>query len=442
MYKSSKNTFIEFFMKKLFLLVLVLISRIVVAQEDKGIKFQHNLTWTQIKQKAKNENKYIFMDAFTTWCLPCKIMSNEIFPQPNVANFFNTNFINVAVQFDVTKKDDDHVKSWYKDVEELRKAYKVDSYPTYLFYNPQGELVHSVYGASKTSEEFITKSKDALDPKKQYLSLKQQYSLGNKQPNFLLILLKSAIQNRDKELIPKLSSEYFATQKDLLIDDNLKILATTTLKSSDIGFPVFRNNAMKADLILGIGKSAGIIRTILFDEIALKYLRSSSIKTNYGGGMVVYSGTLNQKVEWDLLKAEFDSQYPELSEEVFMFAKISYFEWAESWPEYSLAVSEFHSKHKDRISTDDLNQYAGIILRNTDDEKSIKSAINWAKENMDNSVVDKKLMCLYTYSNLLYKSGDKNEAIKLVGEAIELTSGKDIYFVKLLDKMKKGEKTW
>lgn len=429
-------------MQKLFLIALVFISSIVEAQDEKGIKFQHRLSWTQIKQKAKNENKYIFMDAFTTWCLPCKIMSIEIFPQPDVANFFNTNFINVAVQFNVTKKDDDQVKSWYKDVEELKKAYKVESYPTYLFFNPQGELVHSVYGASKTSEEFITKSKDALDPKKQYLSLKRQYEDGNKQPNFLLILLKSAIQNRDKSLIPQLSSEYLATQNDLLIEDNLKILAITTLKSSDPGFLVFRNNSIKADLILGIGKSAGIIRTILFDEIALKYLRSNSIKTNYGGGMVVYSGTLNQKVEWDLLKAELDSQYPELSEEIFMSAKVSYFEMAKSWPEYGLAVSELHSKYKDRISIDDLNQYAGMILWNTDDEKSIKAAINWAKQNMDNSVGDKKLMCLYTYSNLLYKAGDKNEAIKRVGDAIELTSGKDIYFVELLDKMKKGEKTW
>ena len=205
---------------------------------------------------------------------------------------------------------------------------------------------------------------------------------------------------------------------------------------------VFRNNSIKADLILGTGKSAGIIRTILFDEIALKYLRSSSIKTNYGGGMVVYSGTLNQKVEWDLLKAELDSQYPELSEEIFMSAKVSYFEMAKSWPEYGLAVSELHSKYKDRISNDDLNQYAGMILWNTDDEKSIKAAINWAKQNLDNSFGDKKLMCLYTYSNLLYKSGDKNEAIKRVGDAIELTSGKDIYFVELLDKIKKGEKTW
>lgn len=429
-------------MKKLFLVALILSSSFVKAQDEKGIKFQTELTWTQIKEKAKNENKYIFMDAFTTWCSPCKMMTKVIFPQATVGEFFNNNFLNVAIQFDVTKKDNQEVKSWYKDVDAIKKAYQVESYPTYLFFNPQGELVHSIYGASQTAEEFITKSKEALDPKKQYFSLKSQYEKGNKKPDFLLTLLKSAIKNRDKEFIPLLSAEYFATQKNLLTEDNIKILAITTLKTSDPGFMVFKNNAEQADLILGKGKSAGIIRTILFDEIALKFIRTNSIKTNYGGGMVVYSGTLNQNVDWDKLDRQLDSQYPELSEEIIMYAKIGYFEMAKSWPEYSLAVSEFLSKFKGSISTDDLNQYAGNILWNTDDEKSLEAALNWAKQNMDAADEDNRLMCLYTYSNLLYKAGHKEEAIKSVSAAVETTSGKVKHFVDLLDKMKKGEKTW
>ena len=420
----------------------MLSTTVTVYAQQEGIKFVKNLSWSQIKEKAKQENKYIFVDAYTTWCLPCRVMTNEIFPQQAVGEFFNKNFINVAAQFDVTKKDNQEVKNWYKDAEALQKMYKVDSYPTYLFFNPQGELVHKIFGASPTAEEFITKSKEALDPKFQYLSLKRQYEAGMKKPEFLLILLKSAIQNKDKEFIEKLAAEYYSTQKDLLTKDNIMMLAVTTRKSSDPGFAIFKNNSDQADLTLGKGKSAAIVRTILFDEIALAFIRAGGKKTYHGGGMISYSGTLNEVVDWKGLKIKLDSLYPELSEEIMIFAKIGYFEMAKNWAEYSLAVSELLAKYKNRISTDDLNHYAGLMLWSSDDKKSLEEASKWAKYNLAAADEDKKLMCMYQYSNLLYKSGDKDGALKLVEEAIEITSGKDQYFVRLLEKMKKGEKTW
>jgi thioredoxin-related protein len=74
-------------------------------------------------------------------------MAREVFPQPAVGEFFNKNFLNVAVQFDVTKKDGQEVKNWYKDAAAIAKNYKINSYPTYLFFNPAGELVHSIHSA-------------------------------------------------------------------------------------------------------------------------------------------------------------------------------------------------------------------------------------------------------------------------------------------------------
>ena len=39
---------------------------------DTGINFLHAANWQDVLAKAKAENKYIFMDAYTTWCGPCK----------------------------------------------------------------------------------------------------------------------------------------------------------------------------------------------------------------------------------------------------------------------------------------------------------------------------------------------------------------------------------
>ena len=64
---------------------------------DKGIQFEHNLSWTQIKAKANSEQKYIFVDCYATWCGPCKFMRAIIFPQQAMGDFFNDRFVSVPV---------------------------------------------------------------------------------------------------------------------------------------------------------------------------------------------------------------------------------------------------------------------------------------------------------------------------------------------------------
>jgi thiol-disulfide isomerase/thioredoxin len=93
------------------------------AQDDKGIRFEHDLSWTAIQAKAKAENKYIFMDCFTTWCGPCRFMSTTIFPQEETGNYFNDKFISVAVQLDTTAGDADNVKAWYADGHNIAAKY-------------------------------------------------------------------------------------------------------------------------------------------------------------------------------------------------------------------------------------------------------------------------------------------------------------------------------
>src|SRR5579863_6830712 len=74
------------------------------ADPSKGMQFEHDLSWSGILAKAKAENKYIFMDCFTTWCGPCKFMSTTIFPQEETGNYFNDKFINVKVQLDTAQR--------------------------------------------------------------------------------------------------------------------------------------------------------------------------------------------------------------------------------------------------------------------------------------------------------------------------------------------------
>ncbi|MEO8117131.1 MAG: thioredoxin family protein, partial [Bacteroidota bacterium] len=156
-------------MKKL-LVAFLLLSPVLLFAQNEGIQFSEGMTWSQVKAKAKAENKYIFMDCFTTWCGPCKYMSANVFPMKSVGDVINKNFVAVAVQLDTTDKDNDFVKSWYQDGHDIAKDYKIRAYPTYLYFSPDGKLVHRAVGSS-TDDVFITKAENALDPAKQYYTL-------------------------------------------------------------------------------------------------------------------------------------------------------------------------------------------------------------------------------------------------------------------------------
>jgi thioredoxin-related protein len=43
------------------------------------------------------------IDVYTTWCGPCKMMSNQTFNNPQIAKYINDNFY--AVKFDAETKD-------------------------------------------------------------------------------------------------------------------------------------------------------------------------------------------------------------------------------------------------------------------------------------------------------------------------------------------------
>src|ERR1044072_3274365 len=81
-----------------------------VTIEGQGIKWTDSLTWQQIKEKAKKENKYIFVDCFTTWCRPCKKMDKDVYTNDSVGALLNEKFISVKVQMDATKADNEFTR--------------------------------------------------------------------------------------------------------------------------------------------------------------------------------------------------------------------------------------------------------------------------------------------------------------------------------------------
>src|SRR5690349_17427908 len=79
--------------------LFILTCLISGSARTQGIEFFHG-TWEEALLKAKEEDKIIFVDAFTTWCGPCKNMAANTFPDPEVGKLFNQNFISMKIDME------------------------------------------------------------------------------------------------------------------------------------------------------------------------------------------------------------------------------------------------------------------------------------------------------------------------------------------------------
>ena len=121
------------------LLILVLASFSSETKEEVGIQFFHG-TFEEAKQLARKENKLIFMDAYASWCGPCKMMAKRTFTKEEVGTFFNKNFINLKM--DMEKGEGPS----------LARKFGIRAYPTLIFINGKGEEVAKTVGYhSKTA---------------------------------------------------------------------------------------------------------------------------------------------------------------------------------------------------------------------------------------------------------------------------------------------------
>lgn len=123
-------------MKKLvgILMVSFIVFAFKVSETSVGIDFQ-SITLATAKAKALTAKKYIFIDAYASWCGPCKQMAATSFKDPAVGKLFNEKFINLKID---CEKDPDGY--------DVSAMYKVRAYPTLLVIDETGKLIKQVVG--------------------------------------------------------------------------------------------------------------------------------------------------------------------------------------------------------------------------------------------------------------------------------------------------------
>jgi len=386
--------------KILFLLAFTFYLSDINAQGDSaGIQFEQ-AAWSNVLEKAKAENKIIFVDAYTDWCGPCKTMSARVFTQAEVAAYYNDNFINVKMNME------------RGDGIALSEKYSVIAYPTLLFIDDTETVVHRAVGYHDTAN-FLDLGKTARTPGKRLSGLEDRYNFGDRSAQFLYDYTFVRADAMDGSH-PKIAEEYLATQKDWGEERNLTFLFRFMESTEGKMFDYFIENKEK---YVGIFGEVPVARK-------LQYMINSSIQDTKDDSALDQVSRLYKKV------------YPKRAEEMTSdFAKMYYLR-AGDMDKYVTAAKS-HFQNYGTNDWESLNETAWNFYEFVEIKKDLKQAVKWAKKSVG---LEKTFYNLDTLAALYYKLGKKKKALQTAENAISFAkSANEDYSetLRLLDEIHK-----
>lgn len=119
------------------------------ANEGKtGITFIEG-EWDKVLKLATSERKLIFVDAYATWCGPCKQLKATTFKDKDAAAFINSHFVNLSLDVEKGQGPD------------LAAEWKIQGLPTLLVFDVNGKQLAQSVGYIGP-EDLIAFAKQAL----------------------------------------------------------------------------------------------------------------------------------------------------------------------------------------------------------------------------------------------------------------------------------------
>jgi hypothetical protein len=313
-------------------------------------------------------------------------MAKYIFTNDTVAKYYNEHFVNAKI--DMEKGEGIN----------LGRKFNVQAFPSWLFLNGKGELVHRGISGMNASE-MVDLGKTALDSMECFSTLEAKFKSGNFDKVFFrkyINILKDMYLNTKDPL-----NEYFQkqTEADYSSAENWDLIKLFVEDDKNIAFQYLLTHQY---------------------EFTQKY----SEDTIYNKITDVYENTLMKIVQrrkinvenYKEIRANFDKFNLPQKERILFNADVEYFFKTEDYENYKKVVIPCVEKY--HIDNEDfLNNTAYKIYEKCTDKELLIEAEKWAKKACGISQNDPASMD--TYACLLYKNGKKKEAIIIEEQAIE-----------------------
>lgn len=380
------------------LLFFTLIAAAPMLSAQEGMQFAQG-SWSEVLEQARRENKLVFMDAYTVWCGPCKMMAKNVFPDAKAGEYFNQHFVNVQVDMEKGEGID------------LAQRYQVQVYPTLLFLNADGDIVHRAAGYHAV-DEFIELGQTAADPNRQMAGMQARFAKGDRDPDFLRDYAMACLAAMDGSH-PQVVDAFLATQSDWSAQETRELIYYSVESADNKLFTYIAENQSSFAELFGEQEVSNRLLGLILDHV-------------YAIG-----GEEGARKGEQLLKKVF----PENSEEELARFRMYYYMNSDDPEGYSKATVDFYRQYPDQ-SWDELNEAAWNFYLVVENPEYLREALGWAERSV---ALDANYYNMDTLASLYYKLGEKSKAKKAAKNAIKKgkEAGEDVSATQdLLEKIK------
>lgn len=388
-------------MKKIIPFLFLLISTTLFSQD--GIKFGKQ-SFAKTLEQAKKENKLIFLDAFASWCGPCKLLDKNVFPKKEVGDYFNANFLNL------------HIDMEKGEGIEIAKKYSIYSYPTLLFIDGDGKVVYKAAGYM-SPQELISIAKEAVNPENTLENKIAKFEAGEKDPEFLMGLIKNTYSS-DFSLAQKVATRYFQMRTDATYskEEAVMLLFFTKTIDDDL-YKIF--TAKKAELSTQIPESylAEYDKQLKLNTVLQKSFDANTQSINESTFLAEGTKIYGEKEAKQLLN--------KINMDLFFTQK--------KYDDYAKSALNYYQNPKD-FATDELNNVAWNFYLYVTDKTLLTQVTQLCLEGIKK---EENSQNTDTLANIYYKLGDNKNAKLWAKKSIEIAKAKGDEYASTEELLKK-----
>ncbi len=201
-------------------------SDATAARTEPGMEFFHG-SFDDALAEAREQGKKVFLDVYTTWCGPCIVMQETVFPLPEVGDYFNARFVNYKLD-----AEDESLMG-----PEIAARYGVRGYPTYLVLDSAGtEIGRATSGMS--GDQFIALFSQMLgETESKFETIQARFDGGGRSPELVQEYLDAAIVDQSMggdfdyqrfTELKKVAGDYFASRdhSNLINETDARLIAS------------------------------------------------------------------------------------------------------------------------------------------------------------------------------------------------------------------------
>jgi thioredoxin-related protein len=430
-------------MKQIAIMLYCLLPVFAYAQEQEAVNFSKANNWSELLEEAKSLNKSIFIDAYATWCGPCKQMDRDVFTQKEVIDFLNEHFVSIKIQMDSAKNDNKSLQNWRKDAEIWSN--RISGYPCFLFFTSDGKFAGLELGYHPPGD-FLKLLRNAIDPVESYYSLIHQFRADKLNYKQLLSLAFRARQCKDSIAI----NVAMAYKNKYL--DSLPLDSMLTPGFSKFAIEFYDVFNAKDKIIKYMNKNPGRVDALAFQTRYAVVLSDYIIKRDYINRLIFPGGIpVTMDPKWKMIEKlitrDFDKR---TADRLILDSKIS---WAQRHNSFEEATKfEFEKIDKYGMDTSGFgrimfnNMIYSIVLTSVNNVVLLKNATRLMKFLTD---IDRGQTSSFldTYACMLYKIGNKAEALEIETKALNRAKQeKDLkninLYTNMIERMKNDEEIW